>query len=273
MDRGGFVIKLIMSDMDGTLLDENGCLPEGFDAMMAKLKERGVTFAPASGRQYYSLLESFPAYADDFIFIAENGTMVKQHGKELFSSPISRAFAYEVLAEGMKLQDIFCVYCGKKDAYIHTSQDKKEYQDELLKYYTHNDVVEDFHQVDYEPIKRSFFDKNGRASQSIYPYMKQFEGRMQVVRSSDFWVDIMSFGINKGVAIQQIQHKLGITPMECAAFGDYLNDAEMMSSVYYSFAMGNAHHKIKEIARYETTTNEEHGVLAGIQRLMDEGLI
>ena len=267
------MIKLIMSDMDGTLLDGNGRLPTGFDAMMAKLKERGVMFAPASGRQYYSLLDTFPAYADEFIFIAENGTLVKQHGKELFSSPITHEIACEVLAAGLKLPGILCVYCGKKNAYILSSQNRQEYQEELAKYYTHNAVVDDFNDVDDEPIKLAFYDQNGKASQSIYEHLKQFEGRLQVVRSSDWWVDVMSTGISKGIAIQQIQQKLGLTPRECAAFGDYLNDAEMMGSVYYSFAVANAHHAIKKMARFETKSNEEQGVLAGIQKLMDEGLI
>ncbi len=267
------MIKLIMSDMDGTLLDDDRNLPEGFDDMMAKLKERGVIFAPSSGRQYYSLRDTFSKYQDEFLFIAENGTIVKYHGEELFSSPLPKPYAYEVLAEGLKLPEIFCVYCGKKDAYVLETQDKPEYTNELLQYYTHNSVVKDFHEVDDEPIKLSFFDKNGMAKKSIYPYLQKYEGRMQVVRSSDWWVDVMLLGINKGIAIQQIQHKLKITPKECAAFGDYMNDLEMMSSVYYSFAMGNAHPKIKEIARYETKKNTEAGVLAGIQRLMDEGLI
>ena len=267
------MIKLILSDMDGTLLKDNGQLPEGFDEVMAELKKRGVLFGPSSGRQYYSLLESFPGYEDEFIFVAENGTMVKHHGKELFSSPIPKSQAFQVIDEAAKLQDIFRVYCGKKDAYILESQKEPEYIAELAKYYTHNTVVRDFREVDDEVIKVSFFDKTGCASTTIYPFMKRFQGPMQVVRSSDFWVDIMCFGINKGIALQQIQKKLHITPMECAAFGDYLNDLEIMSSAYYSFAVANAHHKIKDVARFHTTSNEEGGVLAGIRRLMDDGLI
>ena len=46
------MIKLIMSDMDGTLLDENGQLPQGFDDIIRQLQERNVLFAPCSGRQY-----------------------------------------------------------------------------------------------------------------------------------------------------------------------------------------------------------------------------
>ena len=52
----------------------------------------------------------------------------------------------------------------------------------------------------------------------------------------------------------------------------FMNDAEMMSSVYYSFAMENAHPKIKELARYQTASNREYGVLQGIQKLIDDGL-
>lgn len=271
--KGVAMIKLIFSDMDGTLLKDNGQLPEGFDEVMAELKKRGVIFGPSSGRQYYSLLETFPAYENDFIFIAENGTIVKHHGEELFSSPIPKQQAYPVLDEAAKLKNIFRVYCGKKDAYILDIQQEPEYIAELDKYYTHNTVVKDFREVDDEIIKISFYDNTGHASTTIYPFMKKFEGRMQVVRSSDFWVDIMSFGINKGIALQQVQKKLHITPMECAVFGDYLNDLEIMSSAYYSFAVANAHHKIKDVARFTTTSNEEGGVLAGIRRLMDEGLI
>ena len=83
------MIKLILSDMDGTLLDENNQLPAEFDEVMEELHKRGVQFAPASGRQYYSLLKSFPQYEDRFIFVSDNGTIVRQHGKELFSMRIS----------------------------------------------------------------------------------------------------------------------------------------------------------------------------------------
>ena len=267
------MIKLIMSDMDGTLLDENNQLPAGFDDMMAELKQRGVIFGPSSGRQYYSLVETFPAYENEFLFLAENGTMVKYHQKELFSSPLRKSYAFRVLEVGLKLPDIFCAYCGKKDAYILENQQQPEYLAELAKYYTHNTVVSDFHEVEDEVIKVSLYDKTGHASTTIYPHLAQFQGPMQVVRSSDFWVDVMCFGINKGIALQQVQKKLRISPMECAVFGDYLNDLEIMSSAYYSFAMANAHHKIKDVARFETASNAENGVLKGIQRLIDEGLI
>ncbi len=82
------MIKIIFSDMDGTLLTSQNKLPDGFDETMSELKKRGVIFAPASGRQYFSLLKTFSKYVDEFLFLAENGTLVMHREIEIFSSPI-----------------------------------------------------------------------------------------------------------------------------------------------------------------------------------------
>ncbi len=266
------MIKLILSDMDGTLLDDQSRLPDGFDDMMAELKQRGVHFAPCSGRQYFSLLDSFAKYKDEFMFLAENGTLVRYQGRELFSSPMNAALGRQVLRAAENLPNISEVFCGKNNAYVLERQMSPVLQQELNKYYTHAMTVPDFTHVGDEMIKASFYDANGTAEQTVMPVLERFRGPLQVILSSAYWVDVMNFDINKGIAVQQVQRRLGITPMECAAFGDYMNDAEMMSSVYYSFAMANAHPKIKELARYSTTSNNEGGVLAGIRRLIDAGL-
>jgi Cof subfamily protein (haloacid dehalogenase superfamily) len=266
------MIKLIMSDMDGTLLDENGQLPKGFDDIIRQLREKGVLFAPCSGRQYYSLLETFKGYEDEFLFFAENGTMVRYHDREVCSSVMRRSLVMKALQATQTIPGVYEVFCGKKDAYVLSSQMNDTLADELHKYYTRTQVVDSFEEIDDEMIKASFYDEQGRAGERIYPYLKKFRGPFQVATSSDYWVDMMRFDINKGIAIQHVQKKLHISPMECAAFGDYMNDAEMMSSVYYSFAMDNAHPKIKELARFSTASNVEHGVLQGIQKLIDDGL-
>ncbi len=268
------MIKIIFSDMDGTLLDEKGNLPQGFDEMILKLKERGVIFAPASGRQYYSLLKSFDKYKDEFLFIAENGTLVIHKGKEVFSSPMPKKTALEILKTGEGFKKILRVYCGKKNAYVLDSQNEPEYIAELSKYFTRNEAVNSFEEVDDVPIKMSFFDMTGKAAENVYPIIKEKFGKtMQVVLASDYWTDVINSDINKGVAVQNVQKILGITPDECAAFGDYLNDAQMMQAVTYSFAMSNAHPDLKKFAKYETVSNAEYGVLVGIEKLMNEGLI
>lgn len=266
------MIKIIMSDMDGTLLDEAGNLPAGFDRMIDQLQERGIIFAPCSGRQYFSLLESFEKYQDEFLFLAENGTMVMYHGQELFSSTMERSLAYPVWKAAEQQPAVYRIFCGKQDAYVLEAEYDAVIQAELAKYYTHSAVVEDFAQIKDEPIKVAFFDPTGQAARTIYPLLKPFCNRLQVVLSSDYWVDVMNADINKGVAVQQVQEYLHITPEECAAFGDYMNDAEMLAAVGYSFAMENAHPDIKKIARFTTDSNADAGVLHGIQRMLDKGI-
>ena len=109
-------------------------------------------------------------------------------------------------------------------------------------------------------------------SSSIYPYVKKFSDRFEVTVSSDAWVDVINKGVSKASALVCIEKEFGIKPEECAAFGDYLNDVELLEAVGYGFAMANAKDEVKKIARYETASNKEHGVIKGIRRLMEQGL-
>ncbi len=267
------MIKLIFSDMDGTLLTSENKLPEGFDETMAELKKRGVIFCPASGRQYFSLLKSFEKYVDEFLFLAENGTLVMHREIEIFSSPIDRNAVDKIMEVTEPIKNILRVWCGKKDAYIRRDNDTPENQAELNKYYTHNAVVDSFDEIDDTPIKVAMFDGTGHCKENIYAHLGEFYEPLQVVLSSDYWVDLMTKGINKGEAVKNVQRILDVKPEECAAFGDYMNDYEMIQAVGYGFAMANAHPDLKKVAKFETASNDERGVIVGIQKLIADGLI
>ena len=267
------MIKIIFSDMDGTLLTSANKLPDGFAEAMDELKRRNVIFAPASGRQYFSLIRSFENYLDEFLFLAENGTLVMYKGKEIFSSPIGFEAARRVLAASEGFENILRVYCGKKDAYLRREQDIPEYHVELEKYYTHNGTVDDFNEIDDIPLKIALFDSTGNAKENIFDKLAPFCTDLKIVLSSDYWVDVMSPNINKGEAVKNIQRVMNFKRDECAAFGDYLNDFEMLQEVGYPFAMANAHPDLKRISKFETLSNDEAGVLVGIRRLIAYGLI
>ena len=262
------MIRLIFSDMDGTLLDENGNLPAGFGAMYERLRARGIRFAPASGRQYASLMQTFAPWRDELIFLAENGTLVMERGSELFSHPVDPSLALAVMRTGEELSGVHSVYCGKKCGYLHASDNTEDFRTELAKYVSDAAVVEDFAAVDDVPIKMAFCDPTGNAAQKIYPAMQQYADWMQVTLSSAEWVDVYAQGVSKGVAAQRVQERLGLSPDECAAFGDYGNDLELMDAVTYSFAMENAIPAVQERARYRAPSNREHGVMAVCERIL-----
>lgn len=263
------MIKWIISDMDGTLLIDNNRLPDDFDEVMAMLKQRNIMFSPASGRQYQALAVHFPKYKDDLLFISENGTYVCQHGKELFSYTLSADTVKCTLDRILKLPDVFIVVSGKKGSYV-ISQDSA-FLKELNLYFTQYTLIDDFYKIDDEIIKFSICDAhNHNARENIYDKIQSFNDKVHVVLSSEIWVDIMPAGANKGLAIRKLQEKLHIKPEECVAFGDYLNDYEMLQSVYYSFAMENAAPELKKIARFQAPPNYENGVMRTIRKLIAE---
>lgn len=266
------MIKIIFSDMDGTLLDENAQLPAEFDEVMAELKKRHVIFAPTSGRQYFALTYQLAKYKDEFMFLAENGTLTCYQGKELFSNTIDKGIYYQVLAKALELDTIYPVVCGKKGAYVQKKWQK--WAHEMDKYYTSYTYVDSFESIDDEFIKLALADNDGEnAEQTIYAPMQELNSGLAVTLSSNIWVDVMNPTANKGWAVQQVQRLMGFKPEECACFGDYLNDYEMMSTVHYSYAMANAHPKLKEAARFQCKSNAEHGVMEQIKQFIKDGLI
>ena len=268
--KGAFsMIKWIISDMDGTLLVDHNKLPEDFDEVMQLLKKKNIMFSPASGRQYQALAVHFPKYKDDLLFISENGTYVCQHDKELFSYTLSPDNVALVLEQVLKLPDVFVVVSGKKSSYVMSQH--PAFVAELNLYFTHYTIVEDFSHIDDDIIKFSICDAlNHHARENIYNKLQSLNEKVQVVLSSEIWVDIMPIGANKGLAIKKLQEKLNIKPEECVAFGDYLNDYEMLQSVYYSYAMENAAPELKKIARFIAPPNYENGVMNTIRKLLSE---
>ncbi|MBP5199607.1 MAG: HAD family phosphatase [Schwartzia sp.] len=267
-------IKLIFCDMDGTLLDENGNLPPDFDEVIGEVLRRGAIFAPASGRQYSALTLQMEKYADDFIFISENGTFAARHDKELFSSEMKTSDVLHILKEGKRIPGAYPVLCGKRIAYV--GEEFRPFLREMERYFTQNRIVPDLEATAAaEPlIKIAYCDaEQGDAERTIYPGLKKLDGPVHVALSSNYWVDIMNPGMNKGFAVQKLQELLNVPPEACAAFGDYLNDLEMLRNVKFSFAMENAHPALFEAAAYRAPANTACGVTKKLRELLDEGMI
>ncbi|OLZ70306.1 HAD family hydrolase [Streptomyces sp. IMTB 2501] len=262
-------IRLIVTDMDGTLLDDTKRIPNGLWPMLAELRRRGVLFSPASGRQYATLARQFADVAEGMVFIAENGTYVVRDGVELSSDILEPSVAggiartvRRLVADGV---DVGAVVCGKRSAYVERTDEA--FLAEVRKYYVEHRVVEDVTAVDDDVIKVALFDF-GPAEQSTAPALAPFAGTHQVVVSGEHWVDVMNRTANKGTALRGLQRALGITPAQTMVFGDYLNDLEMLDAAEWSFAMANAHPEVVSRARHLAPSNNENGVLRTISRVL-----
>ena len=84
--------------MDGTLLTEDGAIPESFWPMLDFMRSRGITFVPASGRQYATLAHLFADDNDGISYIAENGNLVVHQGKPILSTAVDHETVQKVIA-------------------------------------------------------------------------------------------------------------------------------------------------------------------------------
>ena len=265
------MIKLIITDMDGTLLNNNHEIDEEFWPLLERLKEKNILFAVASGRPYYNLAKKFENVKENMLFIAENGSLVISKENELFSSIISISDIKKIKDICKKISRIVPIYCAKDFAYIEKQyfvENKELINDEVAKYYNNMKIVEDIEEVDEKFIKVAICDSLGSETNS-YPILKEYESIFQIVLSGKIWADISKLGTNKGVAIKEIQDKLNISYDETMAFGDYLNDLEMMKHCKYSYAMKNAHKDLIEVANFTTKEdNDNLGVINTIKEMI-----
>lgn len=259
-------VRLVVFDMDGTLLTSAGHFPDGFDELRDLVRARGVTFVPASGRQLATLEHMFPGLVGGS-FIAENGNIVVHNGEVVSSTVVSADTVERVvrLVREVTEFDLGLVYCGAAGAYIERTDDA--FLAEASKYYAKLDVVDDLLQLDDPALKLAIFDFT--SSQAVADALLGDIARdLQVVVSSANWVDIMVPGVHKGLGVRALQDALGVTPAQTVVFGDYLNDLEMISTGDWSFAMSNAHPQMLEEARFVAPSNDEFGVVKVLQRLL-----
>lgn len=259
------MIKLIASDMDGTLLNRDGEINEEFFTVFNKLKEKEIIFCAASGRQYYNLLKKFEKISDDIMFIAENGTFVVYKGEELVVNSLDKEIAKELIKIGRTIKNSYVIVCGKNSAYIENKDER--FIKEARKYYDRCEIVDNLEDIEDDILKVTMCDFEGSENNSNN-YFKEYVDKLQVTVSGEIWLDITANNVNKGLAIEMVQNKLNISEKETMVFGDYLNDLEMMQKAYYSFAMENAHEDLKKVSNFIAKSNEENGVVEKIKEIV-----
>lgn len=237
------MIKLIASDLDGTLL-QNGAKQisdRAIDLILA-LKEKGVRFVAASGRQYDNERILFHKIRDDISYISENGSLCYHNGQVLTRSVIDDALARRILLE-IKKQDHFDVVVSREDSCFIESRnpDFVHHIRDVIRNTT--TVVDDILSVE-GPILKIAICNVQDGPHVIDKYLKYlqdlFAEEIKVVTSGNVWIDFIAPGTNKGVALAALIKKLGIKPEECIAFGDQYNDVEMLQFVGTGYAMSNA---------------------------------
>lgn len=260
------MIKFIATDLDGTLLNDKKELPTDFDEVLDGLEKIGVQFAISSGRQHETIVKQFEKYNDRIIIIAENGALAAKNDKILFCDPMDSNDAADAIAAALNEPGLYPLACAVKGAF--GNQNNMCHADDIIPYYVKYRTVSDpvAETAHNDILKVAVYDDE-LSENHCYKIMKDFESRANVFISGDHWLDIMKKGVTKGSAIEQIQKIYGYTPEECMAFGDFMNDADMMRVCTHSYAMENAHPDLKALCRYIAPSNNDGGVMQVIRKV------
>ncbi len=266
------MIKLIASDLDGTLLDPSGQLPTAALDVITPITERGVLFIPASGRQHESIKKLFPSLLDKSPFICEHGALVTYMGATIHLDPLPVESAKRVILALKNIPGIHLIFCGERTAFIES--DAQPFYLKATTAYPHYKKVNNLLEiVDEEPCcKIAIYSVNGSRAQGYPAVLPHLDEHSSAIPSGGHWCDVMSKTASKGKALQAIQQKFGITPKECIAFGDHLNDLSLLSACGRTFAPETAQAEIKAIAGEIIPSNADMGVLYTLKRLYQQGV-
>ncbi|MEG0177192.1 HAD family hydrolase [Anaerorhabdus sp.] len=262
------MIRLIVSDMDGSLLNSKKELPSDIFDVIEDANSKGIEFAIASGRSYGCLLEMFAPVKDKISFICDNGAYVVCKGKPIYASVLSQDKYKFFINEGRKHQHIYMTVCAPTRAFVeNASTIPNEAMEEINHYYSYFEEVEDLCSINEDPLKICYLDLSG-AETNIYPALKPYSDNPRVVLSADVWVDVVNKEVNKGHGLKLIQDTLNLKSEDTAIFGDYLNDLELFDYAAHTYAPSNAHDDIKKIAKHLIGHHDDWSVCNKIKEII-----
>ena len=261
------MIKLIATDIDGTLVEDGSTNinPEIFD-IIRKLKEKGIIFVVASGRQYPSIRNLFSPVAEDIIFIAENGAHVMCRETIMSVTEMDRAKAEELIHDFRTKTDCQMVVSTSDGAYTESSD--PAFMDWMINGYKNKiTVVEDALKEDITIIKASLCKMDGirEVADELIPKWKPV---FKCCMAGEQWLDIMDNTVDKGQAIKIIQDFFQISCEDTMAFGDNSNDVGMLKRARYSYAVETASEDAKASAKHIAKSYKENGVLNVLKGLL-----
>lgn len=272
--------KLLVTDIDGTLLNSAKEITEPTKKGIYDLIDKGIKFVIATGRVYPAAKWPYIDLGIDGPIITCNGALVKdtKTGEIIYERPLKNDLARKVSAICASY-DVYCHYYTenaihaekyefifKRFAELSKTVPKEKFvETELLTNYS------DFLERGQTLYKMGIFCDESDASQRMMAEISAIEG-LSCYKSLANSFDVMAEGVSKGDAIAQLNKHYSIPREETIASGDNENDIAMIKYAGLGVAMANAVDAAKEVADFVTVSNEEDGLLHVINKFILDDL-
>lgn len=262
------MIKLIVSDVDDTLVPEGGIdlNPEYFD-VIRKLQAKGVIFVGASGRPIEGVRIAFAPIKDEIYYIGDNGTDIAA-GECTCTQKLGDEKYRELAQDLLNLNEEYdFMPCCPGSVYVN--QESENFKKVLGTYGFALTEVSNLTKLK-DISKVSLYHEGGVPVDVQNALREKWSDQMEVAVAGRVWLDFTAKGGNKGNALAMIQEHFGITSEETVAFGNADNDIPMIKQARYGYAVAGASENLKKIAYKVIGPMEEDAVLDKLKEILAE---
>ena len=272
-------IKIVATDMDGTLLDPRGQLDlPRLEKILDKLDHRGVRFVIATGNEVHRMRQLLGHLAERVVLVVANGARIFENNELIQAQTWDDAMVDRALAhfKGRECQDQFVVTAMNggfvKKGTVFTELDKFMTPEMIEKLYQRMNFVDEFDSNLFGGVlKMSMVVGEERLDSVLQEINDLFDGHVRAVSSGYGCIDILQDGIHKAWGLVELLKRWNLKPEQIMAFGDSENDIEMLELAGISYAMENAEEVVKEIATKVAPANSQAGVYKVLENWLERG--
>ena len=264
------VLSAVISDLDGTLLNKSHALSEKTIEVIKNIEAKGILFIIATGRHFKDVLMLKDKIGANPYIITANGALVcNPKGEIIYQSIIPKNVVKDILA--LSVPEVVYKNIYQDDLWLmeRVSTIFDEYYDEGGFKYT----ICNFEDRLNNDTNKVFFTSH--VPEALLPIHDEIKRRFGDAVDTTFSLpqvlEVMAKGTNKGTSLERLLGQLDIKPENCVAFGDGLNDVEMLDFVGNGFIMGNGDQKLKEKLPHIKIigTNHEDAVATSVEAILE----
>lgn len=261
-------ISLVISDVDGTLINQDKILTAKTKAAVKQLQQANILFTVTSARPPFGMKMIVDTLELKYPFGAFNGGLLLKPNLEVINcAPLPPVIIPEIL-DTIESHGLDAWLCSTSHWYlkdphgVHADHHAKTLQCQPTVISGYQDIKEGIVKI------VGVGQDSEKVAQCEIAAQAQFANRLSATRSQPYYLDITQPSANKGTVVTRLAEHLNIPTSEIVTIGDNYNDISMFKQSGISIAMGNASEQVQKQATYVTTSNTEEGFANAIARFV-----
>ena len=251
--------KICFFDIDGTLLDSNKKIPQSTKEALHLLRENGIYTAIATGRAPFMITNLLEELEIDS-YVTFNGQYVVFEGEVIYRNPLSKEQLTQLQANGRQ-HGHSMVFMNDRAMKANVKHDRFIEESFATLHFPHPEQDDSYYK-EHDIYQGLFFCEEHDTA--------LYEGKypdIQFIRWHPYSMDVVPLGGSKAKGIEQVIKRKGFKMEEVYAFGDALNDMEMIQAAGCGVVMGNGLPQLKQHADFITKSVDEDGIYYALKHL------